>query len=232
MPQLSERLAHFEQLAAAGAMAAGVVHEVKNPMMGIVGFAQLGQASRDLTEMREYFALIEQDARRANAVLVGLLDFIRPTSVAQLEDLDVSSVVEGALRLARPQLELSGVVVEAVLGTALPSIRGDAAQLTQVLVNVVLNANHAVAEAAVKRVTVTTSTVGASVLMTIQDTGAGLSEEALRQVFTPFFTTKPRGQGTGLGLSISKRLIEAHGGTIQIENVSPGAKVTIALPSS
>jgi len=224
------QLAHLEQVVAAGSMAIGVVHEVKNPLMGIVGFAQLGQGSSELEEMREYFGLIEQDARRANALLVGLLDFTRPTSGEEFLPLELNSVVEGALRLVRAQLELSGVILETKLGAGLRPIQGDAAQLTQVLINVLLNANHALAQVPVKRVVVSTSGVGDGVVISVCDSGPGLTEEAKRRVFTPFFTTKARGEGTGLGLSISKRIIEAHGGTLQLENASPGAIVTITLP--
>ncbi len=221
----------LERLVAAGSIAAGVVHEVKNPLVGIVGFAQLGQGSSDLKEMREYFTLIEQDAMRANALLEGMLDFTRPASVAHFEQLEVNSVIEGALRLARHQLEAHGVTVSTELAEGLPAIRGDANQLRQVLVNVLLNAGHAVADAAVKRVTVSTTLDVSHVRVTVLDSGAGLSAEALKNVFIPFFTTKPRGQGTGLGLVVSKQLIEGHGGSLRIENANPGARVTIVLPS-
>lgn len=219
-----------ERLVAAGSIAAGVVHEVKNPLVGIVGFAQLGQGSSDVKEMREYFTLIEQDALRANALLEGMLDFTRPTSAAEFETLEVNAVVEGALRLARPQLEAVGVTVVTELAAALPTIRGDANQLRQVLINVLLNAGHAVAEAPVKRVTVSARIEGSQVVLAVTDSGVGLSAEALKSVFTPFFTTKPRGQGTGLGLVVSKQHIDAHGGSLRIENASPGARVTISLP--
>ena len=227
--KVAVQLARLEQLAAAGTVAAGVVHEVKNPLNGIVGFAQLGAGSTDVKEMHEYFVLIEQDALRANALLEGMLDFTRLTTSTELEALNVHAVVESALQLARPLLEQWGVTVETRLSAqGLPQVRADANQLRQVLLNVLLNAGQALEASPVKRVTVTTAP-GVEVL--IADTGPGLSEDAKRHVFTPFFTTKPRGQGTGLGLSVSRRLIEAHGGTLRIENAPEGgARVTLRLP--
>lgn len=223
------QLARLEQLAAAGTVVAGVVHEAKNPLNGIVGFAQLGQGSTDPAEMREYFMLIEQDALRANALLEGMLDFTRATDGSARVSLPVNELVESALQLGRPQLALWGVTLETRLSSdPLPPIEGDANQLRQVLLNLLLNAGQAVAEAAVKRVVVTTAP---GVEVVVEDSGPGLTEEAKRQAFTAFFTTKPRGQGTGLGLWVSRNLAEAHGGTLRIDNApGGGARVTLRLP--
>jgi two-component system NtrC family sensor kinase len=228
---LREQLARIEHLASTGAMVAGVVHEVKNPLNGIVGFAQLGQAATEVTDMREYFMLIEQDARRANALLEGLLDFTRPTRVSEFEVLSVTEVVDSALNLVRHQLELFGALVTVTFAQDLPFIRGDANQLRQVLINVLLNAGHALAEAAVRRVTVTVARGRTGVEIVVEDSGPGLSDEAQKHAFTAFFTTKPRGQGTGLGLSVSRQLVEAHGGTLRIDPASrTGARVVMTLP--
>ncbi len=230
LKQWADHHAAIEQLVVTGTLAAGAIHEAKNPLNGIVGFAQLGQSSSDVKEMREYFALIEQDAMRANAVLEGMLDFTRPTQEAHFEPVAVNEVIESALRLVRHQLMVEHVVLETALAQ-LPALQGDANQLRQVLINVLLNAAHAVAEAPAKKVVVRSEHGAGAVKVIIEDSGPGLTEEAMRRVFTPFFTTKPRGQGTGLGLSVSRRLIEAHGGSIRIESATgQGARVTVVLP--
>lgn len=225
------RLTQIEQLIAAGTMAAGVAHEVKNPLVGVVGFAQLGQVSTDVTEMREYFALIEKDALFASALLDGMLDFSRPLQAVEFQTHSVNELVHRSLALVAHQLHINQVTLETRLADALPTIRGDANQLRQVLINVLLNASQAVANSTVKKVLVSTRREGAKVAIVVQDSGPGLSAEAKRQVFTPFFTTKPRGQGTGLGLALSKTLVEGHGGTLTITSEpGQGAQVTLVLP--
>ncbi len=228
--------ARLEQLSTAGAVAAGVVHEVRNPLVGIVGFAQLGKDSSDVKEMREYFALIEQDARRANQLLESLLDATQ-LSVGDFESVSVNDTVEAVLQLARPQLEMNGVSVHTALAptASLPKVTARPSQLKQLLLNLVLNANDAVHTAVEKRVTVSTEvfTDGEKrwVRLCVHDSGPGFSAEAKRHAFTPFFTTKPRGQGTGLGLHISRQLAQANHGTLKLEN-GPGAKLVLSLPAA
>jgi signal transduction histidine kinase len=225
------QLVQSEKLSAVGELSASVAHEVKNPMVGIVGFAQLGLQSTSADEMREFFQLIEQDAMRANQILVSLLEFARPPEV-KMEPLDVNEVVGTAMALCRHRLRLDGVAVDVRLGQGLAPFKGNSNQLRQVLLNLALNAGQAMDASPKKEVTVST-TRGADgwSLITVADTGPGMSEEVRSNLFKPFFTTKLRNKGTGLGLSVSKSIIEAHRGTIEVRSAEgQGATFSIRLP--
>ncbi len=227
------QLVQSEKLSAVGELAASVAHEVKNPMVGIVGFAQLGQESSDPAEILEYFKLIEQDAFRANKILQNLLEFSRPPEM-ELEMLSPNEVVQGAMALCVHQLQMQGVKVETMLANALPLIRGNSNQLRQVLLNLMLNAGQAMEGSPKRNITVTTAQPETGfVEMRVADTGPGLEDEVKEKLFKPFFTTKRRGQGTGLGLSVSRSIVEAHRGQIRAEGVAgSGATFIIRLPAA
>jgi signal transduction histidine kinase len=234
LQRTNAQLIQSEKLSAVGELAASVAHEVKNPMVGIVGFAQLGQESSDLAEVHEYFTLIEADAFRANKILQNLLEFSRLPE-AEREQLGINEVVNGALQLCRHQLMMAGVKMVVQLGDELPTIRANSNQLRQVLLNLILNASQAMEESATKTLQVLTSQAtenGAdTVEIRIADTGPGIADEVKSQLFKPFFTTKRRGQGTGLGLSVSRSIIEEHRGSIRVESATgQGATFIIRLP--
>lgn len=223
-------LVQSEKLSAVGELAASVAHEVKNPMVGILGFAQLGKESDSMEEAKEYFGLIESDTQRANKILQNLLEFARPPEM-EMEPLGLNDVVQGALQLCRHQLQMQGVKVETSLAEGLGGIQGNNNQLRQVLLNLMMNAGQAMAESATKRVTVATALDGDFVKVLVQDTGPGMTAEVMQHLFKPFFTTKRRGLGTGLGLSVSRSIIEAHKGTLTAESqVGQGATFIVRLP--
>lgn len=227
------QLVQSEKLSAIGELSAGLAHEVKNPMVGIVGFAQLGQESTSLEECREYFRLIDGDAQRANGILQNLLEFARPPDVV-LETLDFNQVVQGAVKLTTHQLQLNGVKVHLQLGDGLPPIKGNGNQLRQVLLNLMMNASQAMESSpdGQKHLYVETKGGDAGVQATLRDTGPGISDEVKRRLFEPFFTTKARGKGTGLGLSVSASIIEAHRGELRVESEpGKGATFFIRLPA-
>jgi signal transduction histidine kinase len=225
------QLVQSEKLSAVGELAASVAHEVKNPMVGIVGFAQLGQEATDLKEIGEYFKLIEQDAFRANKILQNLLEFSRPPEM-EFEPLAPNEVVTGAMALCVHQLQMQGVKVDTALGEGLPAIKGNSNQLRQVLLNLMLNAGQAMEASPRKHINVSTAmTDPGFVEIRVADTGPGLAPEVKEQLFKPFFTTKRRGQGTGLGLSVSRSIVEAHRGQIRAEGApGQGATFIIRLP--
>ncbi len=233
LQKTNAQLVQSEKLSAVGELAASVAHEVKNPMVGIVGFAQLGQESTDLPEMLEYFKLIEQDAFRANKILQNLLEFSRPPEM-EFEPLAPNDVVLGAMALCVHQLQMQGVKVETSLGDGLPSIRGNSNQLRQVLLNLMLNAGQAMDQSPKKLITVSTQQPEQGfVEIRVSDTGPGLAEDVKDKLFKPFFTTKRRGQGTGLGLSVSRTIIESHRGQIRAEGEpGKGATFIIRLPEA
>lgn len=226
------QLVQSEKLSAVGELAASVAHEVKNPMVGVIGFAQLGRGVTDVGELHEYLRLIEQDALRANKILENLLEFSRPPEPT-FEPLSVNEVVQSTLLLCRHQLQLDGASVDLALADGLPPIRGSANQLRQVLLNLFLNAAQAMASSPVRRITVTTAAAGDVVEVRVADTGPGIAEAVQGQLFKPFVTTRPRGKGTGLGLPVSKNIVEAHHGTLRAESApGEGATFVIALPAT
>jgi signal transduction histidine kinase len=223
-------LVQSEKLSAVGELAASVAHEVKNPMVGILGFAQLGQESESMAEAKEYFGLIESDTQRANKILQNLLEFARPPEM-EMEPLAPNDVVQGALSLCRHQLQMQGVKVETALGEGLGGIMGNNNQLRQVLLNLMMNAGQAMADSPQKRVTVATVADGDFVKVLVKDTGPGIPPDVMQNLFKPFFTTKRRGLGTGLGLSVSRSIIEAHKGTLTAESqAGQGATFILRLP--
>ncbi|MBK7860835.1 MAG: HAMP domain-containing protein [Archangiaceae bacterium] len=232
LDQKNQQLVQSEKMSAIGELSAGLAHEVKNPMVGIVGFAQLGQESTSLDEAREYFALIDSDAQRANGILQNLLEFARPPDVEQ-EVLEFNQVVQGAVRLTAHQLQLNGVRMHVEYADGLPKIRGNGNQLRQVLLNLLMNASQAMEGALEKHLYVQTKGGDAGAQVSVRDVGPGIAPEAQARIFEPFFTTKPRGKGTGLGLSVSRSIIEAHRGEIRVESeLGKGATFFIRLPSA
>ena len=233
LQRANAQLVQSEKLSVLGELAASVAHEVKNPLVGIVGFAQLGQETSEPKEVQEYFHLIEEDAFRANRILQRLLEFARPPEVA-LQAVSVNEVVEGALQLCQHQLLMGGVTVEATLAEGLPLIRGNSNQLRQVMLNVLLNAGQAMEASAERKVVVSTArNADGKVEVRVSDTGPGISSEVRDKLFRPFVTTKRPGQGTGLGLSVSRSIIEAHGGSIRAESVAGvGATFIISLAAA
>jgi signal transduction histidine kinase len=226
------QLVQSEKMSAIGELSAGLAHEVKNPMVGIVGFAQLGQESTSLEEAREYFKLIDNDAQRANGILQNLLEFARPPDVEQ-EMLDFNQVVEAAVKLTAHQLQLNGVKVQTTFAPEVPRVKGNGNQLRQVLLNLMMNASQAMEGQPVKRLFVETKGGDAGAQVSVRDVGPGISPEAQARLFEPFFTTKPRGKGTGLGLSVSRSIIEAHRGEIRVESeLGKGATFYIRLPAA
>ena len=226
--EANAQLIQSEKLSALGVMSAGIVHEVKNPMVGIMGFAELGEVADDLKEAQEFFGLIRSDAQRANEILQRLLEFARPEQVEHVR-LDPNEVVRGAIRLVAHQLQMNRVKLTVSYAEGLPQVNGNANQLRQVLVNLMMNAAHAMEASREKSLHVSTSSSpSGGVVVAVRDTGTGMSEETKKRLFRPFFTTKPRGKGTGLGLSVSRGIIQQHQGELTVES-EPGQGSTFHI---
>ncbi len=221
------QLAQAEKLSAVGEIAASVVHEVKNPVSAIVGFAQLGREAERLEVAREIFQQIEGHAWRSSDVLQTLLAYARLDKPVRIR-LDPSALARETLKLVRHQLLLKRIQVETSLPEGLPPILGNANQLEQVLVNLVLNASQAMEGREKKVLALSARAEGDQVVIAVGDTGTGISPEDRDQLFRPFFTTKPRGQGTGLGLSVSLRIVRQHRGDIRVES-QPGQGTTFSV---
>ncbi len=223
------QISRSEKLASIGRLAAGIAHEINNPLTGVLMFAHLLQekGGRDAEDAQDLEVIVSETERVRNIVR-SLLDFARQSPPSK-ELLDINSVVRDTLKLVHKQAERTNVVIEERLGDELPAVWGDRNQLAQVFVNLSLNALEAMPDGG--RLSVSTSAHDGRVVIVVQDTGCGIKAENLDRVFDPFFTTKPPGEGTGLGLSVSYGTVEQHGGELTVESrEGAGTTMTVALP--
>jgi signal transduction histidine kinase len=225
---INEGLVRTEKLATAGVLAAGVAHEVNNPLASISSLAQMLAKRADDPDERETLDTILGEISRISAILRELTDFARAPAPRRAAT-DLNRVVDGSLRLAVVDSRVKRLAVETDLDPAIPFVRVDADQMQQVLLNLLLNAGDATPEGG--RVRVASRRAGDEVEIAVEDTGAGIPDDVRRRVFDPFFTTKPPGHGTGLGLSVCYGIVAAHGGTIEIESeAGEGTIVRVRLP--
>jgi C4-dicarboxylate-specific signal transduction histidine kinase len=228
-----EDLLRAERLATVGRLASGIAHEVGNPLGAIAGYAELARTrlrdGRGGAEIDEYLARIGADAGRIDAIVRDLLDFARPAPPA-LSAVDVAAALDAAVRLARVQPRFRDVEVEVALGDGRVRVVADERRLSQVFLNLLLNAGDAMAGRG--RVRVSARALGAGdpprVEIEVADSGPGIAPEHLPRVFDPFFTTKEPGQGTGLGLAVCHGIVSSFGGTLSAANV-PGAGAALRL---
>lgn len=225
--RVAEQLRQSEKLVALGELVAGVAHEVNNPLTGISAFAQLLQEERLTPDQLEAAQMIKREADRAVSVIRDLLTFARKTGPRSVS-VDMNSVIEQTLRLRTYGFRTAGIEMRQDLSPSLPRVRGDDRQLQQVLLNLVVNAEHAVANCPTRIITLRTSAAPGRVIVEVSDTGQGMSVEIQKRIFEPFFTTKPEGTGTGLGLSVSFGIVQTHGGTLTAHS-APGAGATFRL---
>lgn len=232
LAETREELLRSERLASVGRLAAGIAHEVGNPLGAIGGYAELARTrlatgSVDAAAADDFLRRIGEEVQRIDAIVRDLLDFARPAALA-LGPVEVVAALEAAARLARMQGRFREVRLEVRLAPGLPSVQADERRLSQVFLNLLLNAGDAMAGAG--RVEVTGRLDGDQVVIEVSDSGPGLSPEARLRLFDPFFTTKEPGQGTGLGLSVCHGLIASFGGAIEAgEAPGGGARFTLRL---
>ncbi len=228
--RIAEQLRHTEKMVALGELVAGVAHEINNPLTGISAFAQLLLEEHLEGDQRESVQLIKQESDRAKTVIRDLLIFARKTE-SVTAPFDLNDLIEQTLRLRAYPLRSAGVRVELQLDSALPRVPGDPQKLQQVVLNIIANAEYAMEGRETRLLTVATRVDGVHAVVTATDTGRGMPAEVRHRIFEPFFTTKAEGLGTGLGLSVSYGIIQAHGGTIDVQSeVGIGTTVTITLP--
>lgn len=237
--KLYDRMRERDRLAALGEMAAGLAHEIRNPLGAIKGAAQFLDPRRLDGEEAEFLGVIVEEVDRLNGVVTQFLDYARPLKGTPLPT-DVNDVVERTLRLIATTVP-ANVAIEAHLDRALPRAQSDAEQLKQVVINLVQNAVQAMPDGG--RIAITTSSTGddpggfrlhgrgsEQVEIRIRDTGPGIPEDQREHVFVPFFTTKQK--GTGLGLAISQRIIRSHGGGIALTSKpGEGTEFVVRLPA-
>ena len=228
---LNEQLTRTEKLAAMGTLAAGVAHEVNNPLASISSLIQMMQAKQNLDQStEENLRLIQTQIQRITQVTKDMMDFARVRPAAK-SLLDINEISETALRLASFDKSFQKLQIKKNYTENLPWIFADSDQLQQVFLNLFLNARDAMPNGG--ELLLKTSGDDNSIKIEIADSGIGIDESSLKQIFDPFFTTKPTGKGTGLGLAVCYGIITAHGGKIEVENNNgSGTKFIILLPFS
>jgi PAS domain S-box-containing protein len=227
----SEQLrAEAEKLAAIGRLAAGVAHEINNPLTGVLTFSHLLKDKENMDEQdRKDLELIIHETTRAAEIVRGLLEFARERP-PQKEPLNVNEVIQRTVRLLGKQEAFQHVAVRERFQEDLPHVDGDMNQLQQVFLNLSLNACEAMPGGGT--LTISTMADDGRVLVKLTDTGCGIKKENLQRILEPFFSTKPVGQGTGLGLSVSYGIVRQHGGTLEVESEEgKGSTFTVVLPS-
>jgi len=241
------KLIEAEKLEAVGQLAAGVAHEVKNPLMTLLtGTRYLGEHLKiEDDNVRMLLDDMLDAVERANSVITGLLDFSAPREL-NLNTADLNELVERSAKMVKHELNKAHVSLRTNLAEDIPELLLDGFKIQQVLVNVFTNAAHATPKGgriAARTYRTDSVVLGAAaeaegllesgremVVLEVDDTGTGIAPEQLSKLYDPFFTTKPTGKGTGLGLAVTRQIVDMHGGKIDIRNRDEGgARVTIVF---
>ncbi len=231
-------IAETERLAAVGRLAAGIAHEINNPLATIAGCAEVlrtrlaeGVDDAGRVELGDDAALIESEAYRCKEILGGVLDFSRAAGDRR-GTCDPAELVQRAVRLLRHNPRVGGVTLRVETAPGLPELWANEDQLVQVLLALAINAADAAAPAGTVTVTAARRDGGDEVVLAVEDDGPGIAPEIRERIFEPFFTTKPPGQGTGLGLSVAYGLVQAHGGRLEVVSQPGfGSRFEVILPA-
>ncbi|MBF0508634.1 MAG: hypothetical protein HQK57_06880 [Deltaproteobacteria bacterium] len=224
-----------EKMASVGRLAAGIAHEIGNPLGAVLGYLEiLGKGALSNEEWRDIISRIGPELERINRIVRQLLNFSRPPQ-EHLADVRMDDILQESADLFRFQESKSGITIDLNLHGSLPLLRTDPDLLKQVIINLMVNACDAMAQGGVITLeTDVTTTDGSSpqeVIIRVCDTGPGIPAEEIGLIFDPFYTTKPPGHGTGLGLSTSLGIIESMGGRLSVHNAgSGGAVFTLTIP--
>ena len=226
------RLRRAESLAALTTLAAGVAHEIKNPLgsMGIhlqlIRKKMSGKKCIEAKDIDQHLSVMGEEVDRLNRIVVDFLFAVKPMDT-RLEDGDINVVIQELLEFVRPEMDQAGVTIEADLGTGLPTLRLDPRYIKQALLNLIKNAVAAMPGGGTLRIA--TARVGDEVRVRVSDTGTGIPDDIMDKIFEPYFTTKPF--GTGLGLTIVFKIVKEHFGDITVTSrASEGTTFTISLP--
>jgi two-component system, NtrC family, sensor kinase len=236
--EANRAVARAEKLAAVGRLAAGVVHEINNPLATISACAEALESrltegafdsSPEVEDLREYLSLIRSEAFRCKSITNGLLDFSR-TRAGEHLPVQIAEVINSAARLMTHQRRGDKIEIQIEVGDELSPVSGDEGQLQQAVIALATNAIDAMPEGG--RLTLRGRNENDHVLLEISDTGVGIPQENLTKIFDPFFTTKEIGRGTGLGLAVCYGIVTEHGGRLNVQSaVGTGTTFTISLPA-
>jgi two-component system NtrC family sensor kinase len=234
------RILHQDKMMSLGKLAASVVHEINNPLSGILNYLRLmsrilrqGALSNDHKEkFKRYLDLVENETNRCSQIVSGLLSFSRisPPSFRQVQ---IDALLQRCMLLSQHKLELSNIRLESSIQPNLPPVDGDFNQLQQCVINLIFNAIDAMPEGGNLTLNSRLDEKSGKVMIIVRDAGRGIRPENLPHIFEPFFTTKNEGYGVGLGLSTVYGIIERHNGSVNVESQpNNGTTVIIELPAS
>jgi len=227
--RLQEQLRHADRLATLGQLAAGVAHEINEPLGSVLGFAQLIKKDSQLSKQaRKDISKIEDASLHAREIVKKLMLFGRQMP-PQKTNINLNMLIEEGLYFLRSRCKKSGIKIDLQLDKNIPEIPADQSQIYQVLVNLAVNAMQAMSDGG--NLTIKTKLGENFVSMTVKDNGSGMDEETRKKIFMPFFTTKDIGEGTGIGLSVVHGIITSHGGKIKVESeLNKGSAFEVQLP--
>jgi signal transduction histidine kinase len=229
--RLEEQLRHADRLATIGQLSAGVAHELNEPLANILGFAQLAKKHSKLPQQaKEDIEKIERSSLHAREVIKKLMLFARQMP-PQKTEVNLNKIVEEGLYFLESRCAKENIKIERSLASSLPEIIADPGQITQVIMNLVVNAIQAMPESG--KVLIKTLDHEDHISLIIEDTGFGMSKDVLRKIFIPFFTTKEVSKGTGLGLSVVHGIVTSHGGTIEVKSrIDHGTRFEVKFPKA
>lgn len=232
--ELTEMQAHLiqsEKLASLGKLAAGIAHEINNPLGGVLIYSHL--LLEDTDENSPYYENLKKivkETSRCKKIVKGLLEFARPKE-PEMSLVNINEIVERSLSIMECQALFQNIKIKKSYVSNLPKIVADSAQLQQVFVNIILNAAEAMDGNGILTISTSLNGDGTFIEIKFSDTGHGIKEEDQKRLFEPFFTTKEVGKGTGLGLAISYSIIQKHQGTIEVKSeVEKGSTFNVGLP--
>jgi CheY-like chemotaxis protein len=219
-------------MAEVGRLVSKVAHDINNPLAAIIGFADLLQVERSPEKQQRYARIISGQAERARKLVENLVMHARQKA-PQMRALDVNALVSHVITLREIQLDVEGIRLSSSLAPGLPQVDGDAHQLSQVIYNVLLNAEQAVtSRSGPREILVETALGDGEVVIRVKDNGVGMEEDVRTQMFEAFFTTRNKGGGSGLGLSVSRDIVSRHEGRIEVESTKGvGTTMAIHLPA-
>ena len=230
--ELQGQLIHAERLAAAGQLVSGVAHELNNPLQSVVGFAELLMEGERRPEVLGDLTQIHSEANRAAKIVRNLLAFVRRSSTERA-GANLNDLVQSAVALRAYEMGVGNIELLVEYADRLPPVLVNREEIQQVLLNLLLNAEHAMKSAHGRgQLRVRTKVVDGGAAVEVQDTGPGVPAAVAGRIFEPFFSTKEVGQGTGLGLSIALGIAEAHGGRLTLVDTPQGACFRLALPAA
>jgi PAS domain S-box-containing protein len=230
--KLEQQIIQSERLAAMGQMIGGFAHELNNPLTSILGLAELLQEEETRDPARKQLATLQQQARRAAEIVQNLMYFSRPPAPGK-SSVNLAELVQRTLHLHAYSLRKNNITVDFLADTALPAVSGDAHQLMQVFLNLILNSEQAIREVRDRgTLRIRSEKRDSAVAIILQDDGPGIPPEILPNIFDPFYTTKRPGRGTGLGLSICKAILREHNGNVEATSGPGGGAIfTVTLPA-